>query len=89
MRHYAPSSRRRDAELRAAVGKPRMARGNRKVSDWADASDLDSARLELLEGFLNRSEIADCTDFALDWLSDHLNVTHSICLARREGEWRK
>ena len=63
-----------------------MARGNRKVSDWADASDLDSARLELLEGFLNRSEIADCTDFALDWLSDHLNVTHSICLARREGE---
>ena len=63
-----------------------MARGTRRVSEWADAADLDTARLELLEGFLNRSEVADCTKFALDWLADNLNVTQCICLARREGE---
>ena len=34
----------------------------------------------------NRSEIADCTDFALEWLSESGGVTQSLCLARREGE---
>src|SRR5256885_3795124 len=86
MRHYAPSSRRRDAALRA-VGRPRMARGTRRASAaWIDSADLDTARLELLEGFLSRSEIADCTQYALDWFAETLNITQSICLARREGD---
>jgi hypothetical protein len=38
-----------------------MARGNRKESAWADSSDIDAPRLELLEGFLNRSEISTVT----------------------------
>ena len=64
-----------------------MARGNRRASAiFIDSADLETARLELLEGFLSRSEIADCTEYALDWLADTLNISQSICLARREGE---
>jgi signal transduction histidine kinase len=63
-----------------------MARGNRRVSEWTDTADFDTARLELLEGFLNRSELSDCSEFGLDWLSATLGVSQSICLARREGE---
>jgi signal transduction histidine kinase len=63
-----------------------MARGHRRASAWADATDVETARLELLEGFLNRSEVADCTEFGLEWLGHTLNITQSICLARREGD---
>ena len=64
-----------------------MARGNRRApAAWIDSADLETARLELLEGFLSRSEIADCTEYALDWLAETLNITQSICLARREGD---
>jgi len=63
-----------------------MARGIRRMAEWIDTADFETARLELLEGFLNRSELADCTEFSLEWLADTLNVTQSICLARREGE---
>ncbi len=63
-----------------------MARGQRRVSEWADTAAIDAARLELLEGFLNRSEVADCTEFALAWLAEHLNITQSIVLARRDGD---
>jgi len=63
-----------------------MARGNRRVDDWIDTADFETARLELLEGFLNRSELADCAEFALEWLNNTLNIPQSLCLARREGE---
>src|SRR5947209_208713 len=46
----------------------------------------DTAKLELLEGFLNRSDVADCTKFSLQWLAEYTGVTQSLCLARREGE---
>src|SRR5438132_2221552 len=85
MRHSEPSSRRRVDALRA-VGKPRMARGNRRVSAWIDTADLETARIDLLEGFLSRSELSDCTEFALDWLARALGITQSICLVPREGD---
>jgi len=63
-----------------------MARGHRRLAAWADPTDIETARLELLEGFLNRSEVADCTEFALEWLAHRQNITQAICLARREGD---
>ncbi|HVZ23778.1 MAG TPA: ATP-binding protein [Vicinamibacterales bacterium] len=50
-----------------------------------DRAGSEAARLELLEGFLNRSDLADCTEFALAWLAGALHIGQSLCLARREG----
>src|SRR5689334_21058729 len=87
MRHSAPNSRRRAvAALRAAGKAGGMARGTRRFSPWVESPATDTAKLELLEGFLNRSEIVDCTEYALQWLSEYAGVTHALCLARREGE---
>jgi PAS domain S-box-containing protein len=44
------------------------------------------ARLRLLEGFVARSEIADCSRFALQWLGEVLGVSRSICLLKPIGE---
>jgi signal transduction histidine kinase len=63
-----------------------MARGTRRFSPWVESPATDTAKLELLEGFLNRSEIADCTEYALEWLSEYGGLTQALCLARREGE---
>ena len=84
MRHYAPSSRRQAVAL-PAVGKTgRMARGNRRLSPWLESSDTDTARLELLEGFLNRSDVADCTEFALQWVAESAAVLAACsCHVRR------
>ena len=43
-------------------------------------------RVRLLEAFVNRTEIADCTHYALKWLSDVLSIPQSICLVRPIGE---
>jgi signal transduction histidine kinase len=45
-----------------------------------------SARLRLLEGFLNRTELADTAHNALQWLGDALGVPQSLCLVRPAGE---
>jgi PAS domain S-box-containing protein len=45
-----------------------------------------SARVRLLEGFVARAEISDCTQLALHWLAEVLGVTRSICLVRPEAE---
>jgi signal transduction histidine kinase len=63
-----------------------MARGNRRLSPWMESPDTDTIRLELLEGFLNRSDVIDCTEFALQWAAESTGIAQSICLARREGE---
>jgi signal transduction histidine kinase len=63
-----------------------MARGNRRLSHWVESTDTETAKLELLEGFLNRSELADCTEYALRWLAEVAGIPQSLCLARREGE---
>src|SRR5207244_4187154 len=39
-----------------------------------------------LEGFVGRADIADCSQYALQWLSDACNRPQSICLVRPSGE---
>jgi PAS domain S-box-containing protein len=45
-----------------------------------------AARVRLLEGFVSRAEVADCTQYALQWLGAMLSVPQSICLVRPSGE---
>src|SRR6266404_4745936 len=45
-----------------------------------------AARIRLLEGLVGRTDIADCTQHALQWLADSLNRPKSICLVRPAGE---
>ena len=43
-------------------------------------------RLRLLEGFLSRTELADCARYALQWLGEVVGVSQSICLVKPIGE---
>jgi len=52
----------------------------------ADETDLLAARVRLLEGFVARAELSDCTQLALQWLAEVLHLTQSICLIRPEAE---
>jgi signal transduction histidine kinase len=47
-----------------------------------DHSGNLGAHLRLLEGFLSRTELADCAQFALQWLAAELCVERSMCLVR-------
>src|SRR5262249_22528854 len=49
-----------------------------------DDSELVAARVRLLEGFIARAEISDCTQLALQWLGEVLGFTQSVCLVRPE-----
>src|SRR3954447_10014999 len=51
-----------------------------------DDGDLLAARVRLLEGFVGRSEIADCATLALQWTGEVLGIKQSICLVRPEPE---
>ena len=39
-------------------------------------------RLRLLEGFVSRTDLADCAQLALQWLADELEIEQSACLVR-------
>jgi PAS domain S-box-containing protein len=56
------------------------------ATDGADDDTTLAARVRLLEGFVSRTEIADCTQFALQWLGETLGVSQSICLVRPGSE---
>jgi PAS domain-containing protein len=43
-------------------------------------------RLQLLEGFLARTEIADCAEYGLQWAAETLGVRQSLCLMCPSGE---
>jgi signal transduction histidine kinase len=45
-----------------------------------------AARLRLLEGFVGRTEVADCARYALQWLGEVLGISRSICLLKPIGE---
>jgi PAS domain S-box-containing protein len=51
-----------------------------------DDAEMLAARVRLLEGFVARAEISDCTYVALQWLAEVLGLMRSICLVRPEGE---
>src|SRR5947209_16958015 len=50
------------------------------------AADGLVARLRLMEGFLSRTDIADCAQYALQWLADASGIIRSVCLVRPLGE---
>ena len=64
------------------IPRVRVAVGERSDED----DNLLASRIRLLEGFVGRSEIADCTQFALQWLGEVLGISQSICLVQPEGE---
>jgi PAS domain S-box-containing protein len=45
-----------------------------------------AARLRLLEGFISRTEITDCSQHALQWLGETAAIPQSLCLIRPPGE---
>jgi signal transduction histidine kinase len=51
-----------------------------------EEEEILTSRVRLLEGFVSRTEIADCTQHALQWLRDVYGITQSICLVRPLGE---
>ena len=45
-----------------------------------------AARMRLLEGFLSRTEVADASQHALQWLGEVLEVRQSLCLIKPSAE---
>ena len=85
-----------------AVGEPRRAAARRNGSaapytgvprvrvaveeGGVDETDILAARVRLLEGFVARAELSDCTQLALQWLAEVLGARQSICLVRPDAE---
>ncbi len=61
--------------LRVTVGEPD-----------SEAHDHLAARVRLLEGFVHRTEVSECTQYALQWLGEIVGITQSIALVRPAGE---
>jgi PAS domain S-box-containing protein len=76
-----------------AVGAPRHAprrngRANgsvRAVSASARDEGL-AARLRLIEGFVSRTDVADCVQHALQWLDEAAGIRQTVCLVRPVGD---
>src|SRR3954468_24844763 len=49
-------------------------------------AEMLAARVRLLESFVARAELSDCTQVALQWLAEVLGFTRSICLVHPEAE---
>ena len=43
-------------------------------------------RLRLLEGFISRTDVSECAQYALQWLAESVHVERSLCLVRPAGE---
>src|SRR5262245_10135294 len=80
----APRSTPRDGDVAPYSSVPRV----RVAVEGAisEESDFIASRVRLLEGFVNRTDISDCAQFALQWLSDVLGTPQSICLVRPHAE---
>src|SRR5215510_10358450 len=96
MRPFAPSSKvpPRSVELlrNVAAGRPRGAADPRRgpIKPAGGGAQTPDARLtthlELLEGFLSRSDLQETVEFALDWLERVHHVNQSLCLIHRLNE---
>src|ERR1041385_2453623 len=78
-----PTTRRSGPAPDTGVPRVRVA-----VEETVEESELGElvARVKLLEGLVGRNDIADCTQYALQWLNDSLHRARSICLVRPSGE---
>ena len=63
---------------------PRVRVAVEPLSD--DEPEPLAARVRLLEGFVGRTEVADCAQFALQWIGETIGVSQAICLVRPAGE---
>src|SRR5438309_290378 len=45
-----------------------------------------AARLRLLEGFVSRTDVTECAQYALQWLGEAAAVRQSICMVKPAGE---
>src|SRR5262245_47508954 len=76
--------------LAAAAGRRRAVKANGDVPHGPLTAIAREERLEerlrLLEGFISRTEVADCAQCGLQWLADMHGVTQSLCLVRAAGE---
>src|SRR5262245_49103754 len=77
----------RNGRANGAAGGP-MARipTSARVATSGAPTGADAARLRLMEGFLSRTDIADCAQYALQWLADTCEIDRSVCLVRPIGE---
>ena len=66
------------------TGVPRVRVAVEALAD--DEQPYLAARVRLLEGFVGRTEVGDCTQFALQWMGESLGVSQSICLVRPTGD---
>jgi signal transduction histidine kinase len=48
--------------------------------------DDQTARVRLLEALINLSDVADCAQYALQWLRDALGLARSLCLLKPASE---
>ncbi|HEY3045010.1 MAG TPA: ATP-binding protein [Vicinamibacterales bacterium] len=63
--------------------------GSRGEAQTAAAPGDDqqlAARVRLLEAFVSRSDVTDCTQYALQWLREILGLIPSLCLLKPAGE---
>ena len=73
--------------LAAAAGRPHAAKAGANGTGAVVArGDLSAARLRLLEGFLARTGVADCAQYALQWFGEEAGAGQSLCLIRASGE---
>ncbi len=80
-------ARRRAAKRNGSAPYTGVPRVRVAVEELADEEQQPiAARVRLLEGFVSRTEVGDCTHFALQWLAESLGVAQSICLVRTTGE---
>jgi PAS domain S-box-containing protein len=70
----------------AAVANPPRSQVRTGASGDSTGDARLAARLELLEGFLSRSELGETTGFALEWLERFQGISQSLCLAQRLNE---
>src|SRR5262245_44669828 len=54
-------------------------------AEHEEAAQL-AARVRLLEGFVSRTDLADCATFALQWAGETLGVKPCICLVKEANE---
>ena len=61
-------------------------RGSAPTAVAVGDDQLLAAKVRLLEAFVSRSDITDCTQYALEWLGEILGLAPSLCLLKSAGE---
>src|SRR5438045_1278650 len=72
----------RAAKRNGSAQSTRLARFAVTVADDDQLRD----RVRLLEAFVSHGEIVDCAQYALQWLTESLRLSPSICLVRSTEE---